>query len=485
MASVTSLSASTALVSTGGGVNNPEEGVEEGKTSPFDRLPDEVILLILQAIYAGKRKSALLDLRVNKRIFTVAKAAWYATFKATPYPLLILAARRDLHPYVQHLAYSAGNAGEFVYAFEILTVCSVRNLTSLTLCGTVDDAFTSVDLPLPVTVGLSNLENLKSLSLVYEQAVTFADTEFSIGSDLPQLEELVLTSEACQRQLLSTPCPHLRSLKLGYGDKTHSDCDAVPWASLELFEIGLPAGSEASSALDNLANSLRTALFPNLNPRDALPLPDASTAVSFRLRALRLQPTEYSAQPYAPDPDVPLLQELKTLLEILSLTSIEHLCLHPHTLSAFPSDLPQIQSLTSLTLCHPALYLNAVEERLGFLNLLSLFPNLEVLHLEGTGFRSVSSQSLFDRFTLTGPAPDPLEALEGYHDLHAVVEHVKQSKVVAITWEPNELETFVWTRTRVQPSEEFEVERFTPYETEDTDYAEEDLAFFDPVDYSP
>ncbi|GAA6031359.1 hypothetical protein JCM8097_005622 [Rhodosporidiobolus ruineniae] len=89
MASGASSSASTAVVPTGGGNDDGQEGADEVKASPFDALPDEVVLLILDAVFDNlPLHTTLLDLVVDHRLFSLAKEVWFSLSSRTTTPFL-------------------------------------------------------------------------------------------------------------------------------------------------------------------------------------------------------------------------------------------------------------------------------------------------------------------------------------------------------------------------------------------------------------
>ncbi|GAA6031360.1 hypothetical protein JCM8097_005623 [Rhodosporidiobolus ruineniae] len=282
----------------------------------------------------------------------------------------------------------------------MLSLTPFANIISLTLTGSVDDDGDEVDLTTPISNCLSTFQQLETLVLDFDHPFSFEDTTFNIGRCLPQLRSLTLGSQClCYRQLLDHPCPKLEHLSLAYNEQDEDDdiYPVIPWSTLTSLSIYLPTKAGNFCPQQRFLKSLDDALLSPI-----------------------------------------------------------YGCANSETvLSHVPEDLPSLISVMSLTVVEDALDLSAVKELFGLHKLISLFPFLRILCLEGVKFApevDADERQLY--------SPDSLDFLLRHATLPALLLSLTQSTVLSFAWFANP-ETYRWTRSSVV--EQFEVERWRPY----------------------
>ncbi|GAA5930989.1 hypothetical protein JCM10213_003963 [Rhodosporidiobolus nylandii] len=388
--------------------------------SPFDRLPDEVVLEILSLAVARRSSGRKLQsIGLSRRLAPLARKAWFRDYGCREEDthrqagiLQQLSRRRDLQPLLEHLRYFLDHPSAVNYDFAIIP--NFTSLSSLTLRGSLDGESRSFVLPAAVTDTFRELSGLRHLEVSPYADYTLQDKAFSVGRDLPRLTSLKLNRHCrCQKQMLRDPMPELQHLDIW--SSTRKD-DFFP--SLRLSTL----------------RSLKTCLL------------DKSTLTS--LQHLEINPplfpkgTERSAT-------VTRAESLQ-LLDLADQAGISSL--------AFSSDAPeqinglaQYPSVKSLQLsCHGA---NAADPStfLALVRVISAFPNLRNLAFEWMSF-SATSSPLVDQLD-----PNSLEFQIYHPTLLTFLANLRRSHVLRfdITHSP---ETLRWSRAT--STEEFHGERY-------------------------
>ncbi|BGP17956.1 hypothetical protein JCM10213v2_006004 [Rhodosporidiobolus nylandii] len=373
--------------------------------SPFDRLPDEVVLEILSLAVARRSSGRKLQsIGLSRRLAPLARKAWFRDYGCREEDthrqagiLQQLSRRRDLQPLLEHLRYFLDHPSAVNYDFAIIP--NFTSLSSLTLRGSLDGESRSFVLPAAVTDTFRELSGLRHLEVSPYADYTLQDKAFSVGRDLPRLTSLKLNRHCrCQKQMLRDPMPELQHLDICLKNIwTFSQLDKSTLTSLQHLEINPP-------------------LFPKGTERSATVT-----------RAESLQ-----------------------LLDLADQAGISSL--------AFSSDAPeqinglaQYPSVKSLQLsCHGA---NAADPStfLALVRVISAFPNLRNLAFEWMSF-SATSSPLVDQLD-----PNSLEFQIYHPTLLTFLANLRRSHVLRfdITHSP---ETLRWSRAT--STEEFHGERY-------------------------
>ncbi|GAA6030262.1 hypothetical protein JCM8097_009016 [Rhodosporidiobolus ruineniae] len=251
-------------------VGRAEEEGEDGEhgfsclkpSSPFDRLPDELVLQILQAVRAGiLLPTRDVEMLVNKRMYRLAQSIWNSRWifdevvARRPSPAVCAA--------IQHLQYGFPDI-EIIAEVRGRAIGTFANLTSLQidLISDVDDERT-VFLPKTLTDSLRSLKHLQDLTFFDDSDGTcdFEDKDFSIATDLPSLRSLHLGALfLCVGQLL-TPPPTFEHLYVF----TYADDPALqllPWATVDSLSLSLGQPTGMVLPLQEVNKGLQTALYP-------------------------------------------------------------------------------------------------------------------------------------------------------------------------------------------------------------------------------
>ncbi|GAA6030261.1 hypothetical protein JCM8097_009015 [Rhodosporidiobolus ruineniae] len=236
-------------------VKHDEEGADEVKApSPFDRLPDEVVVEILRQAFGDSStwfKPVLPKTTVlGKRLHYLTQQVWLE--------------RHDRAPRYE---------GLMVGLFPNLTTVHAALATS----EEEDDPDEPVPLPNTFTESLRLLRNLRELDIQPGQSWQLEAPSFSIARDLPNLSSLSLDPGCtCLRQLLASQ-PSLKHLQLAPRPDP-SSCQLIPWTTLKTLSLNLSrsdyadafesdsnSGSEAETGtvVEQVNKSLQAALFPS------------------------------------------------------------------------------------------------------------------------------------------------------------------------------------------------------------------------------
>ncbi|GAA5898373.1 hypothetical protein JCM6882_000139 [Rhodosporidiobolus microsporus] len=236
------------------------EGVEgAGEASPPTSLldlPDELLTHIYDEVYRSQRPQerredmvsgilvSLDSVRVNKRIFNLARPVW---FQHLGFPrglkldnfLAELISHAEVHTIVHCIV------TPLPYSFPALhssVIRSLSNLTSLTLSfpRPLDGTQSTYTIPISLTAAFRALSRLEHLKIVSQPRLTFEDTSFSLNGDMPTLRRLDIDNVVSLSDPIFDGATLLRSLTLR--DKGIAP-RSIPWATVVSLQI-LPGASE-------------------------------------------------------------------------------------------------------------------------------------------------------------------------------------------------------------------------------------------------
>ncbi|GAA5856115.1 hypothetical protein JCM8547_002986 [Rhodosporidiobolus lusitaniae] len=253
---------STALVSTKGGTDEEREKREDGqrededlvvagssvleveedkvekekdgavKRSPFDKLPDGVLEIILEEAMESAPPNFVDLLTVNKRFFRLARPRWFAEWYVGGDEMRKVLGEPSTWPFFRRFALSSYGGVIASFSYECAVLAQLQNLTHLEPVDRITQG-EQVVLPIAFTDALRLLKNLKSLAIDLNQGFSFSDASFSVGRDLLQLRMLHLgPGSRCAAQLLAVSCPGLRELNTIWAWQDSQPTPAVPWASV-------------------------------------------------------------------------------------------------------------------------------------------------------------------------------------------------------------------------------------------------------------
>ncbi|GAA6038114.1 hypothetical protein JCM8097_007553 [Rhodosporidiobolus ruineniae] len=429
-----------------------EEGAEDVKASPFDRLPDEVLSLVLDFALAefSCPASAILALLVSRRFYALARPLAYHSVDCCDNETFeSLVRRRDLHAVPHKLSYR-------IYKSE-LGCALTRGWAMISLydnLATVDLASNPIQsgkggapvLPSSLTDTLSRLLSLSTLKLNLCSNLVLEDPAFSIGNDLPRLRQVELrVGKECGLQLLEGPMPRLQRIALSAA-LALKVISKLPWSSLTGFE--LTADGETSKALLALGRHFRAlvpALKPSSSPCSLLPpLPLTSFAVSAAPKSAEVV-TETC------------LDLISNLLNGSYFANVVSLDLSISSLPTFPPF--AVKSLQSLRFRTEDNDYSQPAALLRLCRFLSTLPQLHTLVLVDFDF---SPSVPRHKRALLNPESD--EFLQLHPALHTFVStFVCKSAILRFDWTDRHDE-YVWRWVRRCVREEFQVDRYEVFE---------------------
>ncbi|GAA5913842.1 hypothetical protein JCM6882_007714 [Rhodosporidiobolus microsporus] len=202
----------------GEGVAARKEEEKTAMTSPFDRLPDELVSHILSFAFCTRdlTSSAMVSKRVYRLAFPICAESLSPRWQRQATVLQ----RVNSRPEVARLVRSFKG----VLPIEVDSIpndcaalCSFVNLRTVKL--EIDYLLEEdlVTLPHTFTDALRSMVSLRQFELSLVSPVVLEDKTFTIGKDLPHLQHLKLYSVAdtsFSSQLLAAPCPNLVSLEI-------------------------------------------------------------------------------------------------------------------------------------------------------------------------------------------------------------------------------------------------------------------------------
>jgi hypothetical protein len=230
-------------------------------TSPFDRLPDELVSLVLSFVYAVRigfpwsRPTLLLNKRC-RRLTESAADEWFIDDDTAPslfrQPHLLRLLRRAHCP----LPCTDDNAA---VTYLSLLLPFFTGLTSFSVEGSSPEIYTVF------SDALNSLKHLKSLRLAIlhvDDDWRFEDESFTLG-ELRSLERLELGRCGCVEQLLRSTPSSLQHLELDAGDPDDNPYRVLPWSTLCSLRLDLGRNPGEESAVQQLNESLSKALLPD------------------------------------------------------------------------------------------------------------------------------------------------------------------------------------------------------------------------------
>ncbi|BGP18152.1 hypothetical protein JCM10213_007758 [Rhodosporidiobolus nylandii] len=448
-----------AVSKAGGEGEGRREAVGEVKAaSPFERLPDELLLAVLEQVHLDTpllKVDRLAALAADKRLYRLARVvAFRAVGPSSQENQVVilprLFARIYLHPLVKSL--------EYIYSHTFVTYDTallplLRNLTSLTLKDL--DPPGNAQQPLLVatslTAMLKQLRNLERLVLKRASWFAFEDPSFRLCRDLPSLRSLKLEDCAAEDAGCSQLLEDLSNI-------VHLELDCfrleaaysrIPWSSVRSLSLTVTDGSDILlPEADALLNSLERAIYPEASAKPQL----------IPLRTLSLGGWALDMEDRH-DPDMYRhglgSQSLTKLFRLLAGTQLKRLRLWcPEELRNSQRDVT-LPSVKVLIFDGVSMGDIRVQDLPAFPNLLDVFPNLEHLVLDNI--------SIQDRETgILKPPPHELTpsilALQ-YPTVSSLVQYLTASRVLSITWRrPCEAAWLRWERN--SPTQEFKLERY-------------------------
>ncbi|GAA6030307.1 hypothetical protein JCM8097_009039 [Rhodosporidiobolus ruineniae] len=479
-------SASTAN-STDEAARGPDDVDDEGAgevvpSSPFDRLPDEVVVEILRQAMPSTYWDVPLDsMIVNKRIFALFQPLRFSRFYFSELSNAILARPKEIGT-VAHLEYWASPSHPQVVVDECRMLDVFRNLTSLTVKllpdvlaheapeeaahatsysfgvedGPLEEHIREYGFPLTFTESLKQLKHLEYLYLRPRSEYKLEDSTFSIARDLPQLRRLVLDEPSSSLHQLLTPSPclsHLRLFRFDAMDFTTSSredlpLDLLPWSILVSLSIDLGSFGDWQPALAKLVASLEDALFPSVPIDWPGKLP---------LRRLHLyDPLVDESQPRSSGLSA---VDIRRLFELLAVTGTEEVGFDLSIALHYPDELPALPSVKVLRIsARDERAMEQPDHVAAFSIFLRSAPALEYLELHGVLFSA--------SYPKTGVAPVSLDMLFQYSPLFDLLAAIRPSTILSVAWNPPYANhAYRWIRSAAD--EDFEVDWYRRLQEEE------------------
>ncbi|GAA5981868.1 hypothetical protein JCM11641_001925 [Rhodosporidiobolus odoratus] len=381
-------------------------------TSPFDRLPDELVSKILSLAISSRYDPDVERLYLNKRFSRLARPVLARDIGplegVQTFMLRGLLIRPDLHSYVRSLTFSA-HEDPTVFSYECAVIHFLPNLSSLALYQEGEDSY---DLSREFTEALRTLRSLQYLSLDFDGPLRLEDSSYTIGNDLPKLRSLEIVSRhagrSCTQQLLQVPISGLLHLSLFDRNPDTRGYGAVPWATLLSYTLSFP-------------------FSPDEQDSYRAPLASLESALSFfRLQKLKLEPTLFGQKPWSMGEGAAttlfaLLDRIASLQEI-------HVVLHRDFV------LPKLNTLA---------HVKVLLIRCGLANMQS-GPHLGLAKFGPTDGNL---------------RPPSVEFFLAHTQLLALLYYLKQSHILSFTWSRRYDDRYVWTRQN--DAEEFQLDRYS------------------------
>ncbi|GAA5864999.1 hypothetical protein JCM8547_004267 [Rhodosporidiobolus lusitaniae] len=417
-----------------------EEGKEDEdavKASPFDKVPDELLEDILSLVFEGRPKPPTSLFTVCKRFYIVGRPQWFKTFdnvgRASSPHLLVQA---DVHPVVRQATVWFSYEDE-LDGIRLKSALSAlfKNLTELTITGSVDLDPSFHALPLVFSTALRALKHLRRLRFDLEDTWEFEDVQFTIGHDLPHLSHLELYRGGLNAasQMLSVPCPALRHLVLDLGYTQHEMFSLIPWSTLTTLRVRLDVPDDFSDLAEFIESAASSCTLPlhDLVLVSVFLQKDANAQLEVRalFRALgrtSLQRFEFSSDLPWGIPD-----------NLAVLSSVKHLSIHQR-----PRDVHYQRFF-------------ATNDILELRKLLNSFPSLTYIHLDDFRFNDAEDMQACHLLP-----PDSVDFAGRLPHLLAMLAVLRATTVLRFEWSVNEVK-YVWSRSRSE--EDFGVDRYRPY----------------------
>ncbi|GAA5856036.1 hypothetical protein JCM8547_002950 [Rhodosporidiobolus lusitaniae] len=427
------------------------EEVEGGNGigSPFNELPDELIAYILQLSnpFFFNLEDELPSYFVNKRFYNIAMSIVLNTITSLK-PTETIVRRPELHRVIRRLDYTgSGIRREGFFPDLTRLLRTFKNITSVSLEGDFQGdpdilagrEFTDALRQLP----------LKKLAIRLIPSLIFEDTSFSIGKDLPQLEELAIDQCEGVAQLLTGPNA-LRSLTVRsyYGE--HNFWPFIPWQSLRSLTVLPGYGTTAGSTIGELEKSLRKALG-GTGSDDSLQ--DDSPPTLLPLRRFELGAPLFTT-PLKVNNNI--FRHGSILLHTLSYTTPLSLSLYLHSPLKIPHYLPPFPSVELLHLETREVDASLPLEMLRLRQIISLFPSVKHFRLTNLPFIVTGID------TSLSCEVDSAEFCFSHPMLFAFLASIQRSSILRFDWTHwRHALNYSWTRKNI--ADEFEVERYQVY----------------------
>ncbi|GAA6030245.1 hypothetical protein JCM8097_009007 [Rhodosporidiobolus ruineniae] len=414
------------------------EAVAVQAPSPFDDLPDEVLLEILHSalVKVPDPSQAVTPqmISLNKRLYRLAREVWLSSAEFNGDWKLL--ARSELFPAVKSLDFLMSNEHPNAQIYEGVFVGQFTNLRSLTINTALPE---TEEFPESLTDSLRKLKHLHTLTFSCSSPWTLADKTFNIAGDLPTLRTLSIRDASPALGQLLTPSPALDHLGFTPGDDFEA-YNFIPWSSLASLTVYHERYIPSAALFRGIGNSLTKALFPETIKRAPAKLP---------LR--RFVHDHFKNGP------VYDLVELEGLLEALRLTSVRQAVLNLDlALSGF-SSLPSLPSLTSLKLEGRSRSIDTPDNLANLYRFLHTFPALQHLEILDTWLHR-----FMDAPNATEAPQDPAspEFIFAHPLVATLLAVLRQSTVLSLKWsEPRERGAYYqWTRTTTD--EDFQADRY-------------------------
>ncbi|GAA5918950.1 hypothetical protein JCM6882_008645 [Rhodosporidiobolus microsporus] len=398
-----------------------------GAAPPLDRIPDEVLSLILEQVCLApvaaklrlpRSKTPLSHLIVNKRIFAAARPIWLADVHyqeddvRQENQLVNRLTRPDARPLVRRVEYRLASTARY----DLGIISQFFNLVSLKIGLFAFDSGTV--LPAAVTSSLHLLLSLRTLAIEADGVeFNLEDTTFNLSEALPNLHRVEVVSPPCAgARMLCAHLPQVRSLALAFDRAFYP---TIPWQSLEYLEL------LASGPFGQLPRRLplRTVSFPDSNL-----FPPTDT------------PNYNSTDP-------------AKLLQLFDRVGVTDLRVHAESFvegdwQSAPTGLRGLKTLMVITGC-----LSRADDWRAFANVLCQFPSLERLELFHAEFFGVDDPD----FKSYAP-PGSREFLTLFPQLATLITLIRDwMPILHISWHtPTTRAKYQWNRASKSASFEEE-----------------------------
>ncbi|GAA5918961.1 hypothetical protein JCM6882_008649 [Rhodosporidiobolus microsporus] len=421
------------------------EGTEGVGASPFDRLPDELIISILEQVFLDSDKNPhrhepsieLPRVALSKRIYRLARPVWFnSLWREGGAPQEHLFSNLLLHSDVPALVrLTAFSPKRERLGRDCTLLASLTSLSSLDLYFGPDLTPSSADqddrpiafIPPEISNLLRSLPNLTTLDLFADWGFFFEDQTFT-AADMPRLRSLSIgmTSGSAMRQLFPKCPPSLAALYFSGMGSDEGVFSLVPWTTLRTLKIAI---SSKARELDGLFEE---------------PVKAAFNSATCTLERFEITDHYNLYGPGCWGDSSPFTAS--TLSEILTLLgsggAFRHFVLLWPTNFDWPFAAYRFESITSLTLREA----HNLEELSPFRNLCHLilsFPSLSRLTLRNVDF--LPDDYELEAKELTAEPSSPLFFVVFPH-LAALIALLRRTKVLFLVWESAFAVRYSWNR---------------------------------------
>ncbi|GAA5912781.1 hypothetical protein JCM6882_000422 [Rhodosporidiobolus microsporus] len=413
------------------------------QASPFDRLPDELLSAILSFV---RPLSSLSKISINKRFLRLGQPLWTVSVTPEHYrqPSVLQAFNRrpDLQLRVQTVSAHFPDEPD-VFSYECTIYHLFRNLKSLDLGGSflAPRGGGAVYLEFAFTDALRSLTSLRQLSLVFYNDVELEDDTFSLGKDLPRLEDVTIRSAGHSTpllpQLLETPCPSVRRLNIEMSGEDTDAFSTFPWQSLVVLGLALPSNLVNAQAF---LSSFEQAL--DANPS----LPLSHLALGNRILGSKHPIVGFGTSS----------ANTVQLFDLFRRARIDNLELGLALDALTPPDILPLPSVQTLVLRGPGVDCSSTTLLLTLTCLLDIFPSSARLTLHGFTF---GSKAIPD--ALKKAAPPSSSFFLARPTLLTFLHYLRETRILEFNWIPDRLVRYRWCRQK--GGDEFEAETFRPF----------------------